>query len=1033
MNAVEFKTKWGRYKGKETSGYQEHFNDLCAMLGVDSPAKADPTGEESFCFQKRVVKDAELFVVREESAEYGDDAKRGYADVWKKDCFAWEYKGRKKNLDEAYKQLLRYRESLLNPPILVVCDFDRFIIRTNFNGTVQETWEFTNDEIDQSAHIRRLRAIFTDPSILKPQQTTDRVTEQLAEKIAEVAKSLNKRECIEYSNAKRRAEVNVAMRKNLRVARFLNRIIFCFFAEDVGLLPDGTFTEVTTAGLDDPHFFAERLEELFRVMAKGGSFGSKKIRRFNGHLFDEATVFELTADEIKALAEASEADWQYIEPSILGTLFERALDENQRSQLGAHYTSKADIETLVEPVLMAPLRRTWKTLKKEHSKDYARGKGSPDAKKEINAFLKELRSTVVLDPACGSGNFLYVSLQKLLGLEKDVLAYAEQLGFEGMRPGVSVQQLRAIEINPYAYELAQVAVQIGHLQWLRDNGFALDKEPVLENLEGFENADALLREVFKRQPKNLKEARDEEHSGEQGLKGYVEKAWPPCDVIVSNPPFLGTKKLRGELGDAYVRELFEVYGRRIPNFSDLCCYWFEKSRALIESRQCRRAGLLATQGIRGGLNREVLKRIAESGRMFFAVSDHDWVLNGANVHVSMVGFDDGTETETILDGRRVKSINPNLTTLSDTTTAKRLKVNAGTGFIADVKAGAFDIDEATAKSWLNEPNPSGGPNSDALLPWINSLDLLRRFRSMWIIDFGDNLTESEASHYVAPYSHILAYVKPARSKVKRAAYRDYWWLHAEPCMEMRKAVALGVRFIITPTVSKHRVFAWMSDPVLADHQLVAFARSDDYFFGVLHSRFHEVWALKQGTRLETRPRYTPTTCFETFPFPDETQADFATMRDRISIAAKELNDLRERWLNPPEWTATKVLEFPGTVGGPWDRFIDKSEAKPLSGSPEVLIGVVRYPRLVPKDADSAKKLKDRTLTKLYNERPAWLDFAHKKLDAAVAAAYGWPADLSDDDILAKLLELNLARAAAETKSTPKARKPQRTKAEDELI
>lgn len=246
MNATEFKRKWSRYQGKETSGYVEHFNDLCHLLGQPTPGEADPSGGDFFCFQKRVVKDVELCSL-EEAPDAREPSERGFADVWKKGCFAWEYKGKRKNLDEAYRQLLRYRESLLNPPLLVVCDFERCIVKTNFNGTVQEVYEFTNDQIDRSDNLRTLRALFTDPEYLKPQRTTAAVTEALAEKIGEVAKSLQKRESVELADAKSRAEVNSAQRKNLRIARFLNRIIFCMFAEDTRLLPADLFTDILKA------------------------------------------------------------------------------------------------------------------------------------------------------------------------------------------------------------------------------------------------------------------------------------------------------------------------------------------------------------------------------------------------------------------------------------------------------------------------------------------------------------------------------------------------------------------------------------------------------------------------------------------------------------------------------------------------------------------------------------------------------------------------------------------------------------------
>src|SRR5260221_1737048 len=297
-------------------------------------------------------------------------------------------------------------------------------------------------------------------------------------------------------------------------------------------------------------------------MAKGGLYGHHKIRHFNGQLFEESTVFELTEAEIRKLAEASEADWQFIEPSIMGNLFERGLDPDQRAQLGAHYTSEADIRTLVEPVLMDPLRREWAEIKRGLLAAYQRVKGSAADRAKLAEFLKKLSSITVLDPACGSGNFLYVSLQLLLGLEKEVIAFATQLGFS-FKPQVTVQQLKAIEINAYAFELAQVSVQIGYLQWQRDNGFDNDRTPGLQNLDGFENKDALLNQTFRRKPRDLKEAQTAEHTEDDTVKVYTERAWPECNVIVGNPPFLGDKKMRGELGDEYVEELRRVFEGRL--------------------------------------------------------------------------------------------------------------------------------------------------------------------------------------------------------------------------------------------------------------------------------------------------------------------------------------------------------------------------------------------------------------------------------------------------------------------------------------
>jgi len=1076
MTAAEFKKKWSRYQGKETSAYQGHFDDLCRLLGQPTPAEADPSGADFFCFQKRVVKDAELFDLHE-TPDANEPNERGFADVWKKGCFAWEYKGKKKNLDEAYKQLLRYRESLLNPPLLVVCDFDRYIVKTNFNGTVQDIYEFTNDQIDRPENLRILRAVFTDPDFLKPQRTTAQVTKDLAGQIAEIAKSLQNRESVELADAKSRAEVNVAQKKNLRIARFLNRIVFCFFAEDTGLLPKNLFTDIANSGIDDPKLFAETLEKLFAVMATGGTFGKDKIRYFNGHLFEESSVFELTETELRQLADAGEADWQFIEPSIMGTLFERALEPEQRSQLGAHYTSEADIKTLVEPVLMQPFRREWAKIKSELAAAYSKGKGNADQRERLVKFQKQLSAVTVLDPACGSGNFLYVSLQLLLGLEKEVITFATQLGF-AFKPQVTVPQLKAIEINPYAFELAQVSVQIGHLQWRRDNGFDNDRTPVLQVLDGFQNEDALLVPHFRNKAKTLKEAQAGEHTGDNALKFYTERDWPECDVIVGNPPFLGNYLLRKELSDAYVNGLFNCFGKRVARGSDLCCYWFEKARDLIEQRKCKRVGLLATQGIRGGANREVLKRIKETGDIFFAQSDRKWILGGAMVHVSMVGFDEGREKEKILDGKKTSLINPNLTTNADTTEAIVLGENERVCFMGPSPKAPFDISEETALPLIvDSVNAHKVANSDVVRPVESAVDLVQKSRRQWTLDFSSLPFES-AVRYEKPFAYVKEFVQPTRSKNARQTNAE-WWQYERPRVDMRKAMAGLNRFITTPGVSKHRIYVWRTPETLCNQGTLVFARDGDCFFGVIHSRFHEVWALAQGTQLREKEsgfRYTPTTCFETFPFPfsddlqppvlptiktspkgkppetDSARAEDLAAKDyyghimgkeqappyvtsartpdghraAISAAAKELNELRENWLNPPEWTIEKALKFPGSANGPWARYV----VKPNKNG----IGTVRYPRLEPRDAECAAKLKKRTLTNLYNERPAWLDLAHKKLDAAVAAAYGWPADLSDEQILEKLLALNLERAAEESKSA-KVKKPKTTreKGADEMI
>jgi type II restriction/modification system DNA methylase subunit YeeA len=943
MNTSEFVSKWRKVELTESSASQQHFLDLCEVFDHPKPAQDDPSGER-FTFERGADK-------------HGGG--KGWADVWKRDFFGWEYKGKHKDLNAAYDQLLRYREALENPPLLVVCDMDRFVIHTNFTATVGKTYEISLDDLDTPRSIEILRNVFHDPEKLRPDKTSEAITRQVAERLAEVAQGLRKRGL-----------------DSTEVARFLDRIVFCLFAEDVGLLPLKLFSRLVEKSRD-PRHFSKLIGQLFDAMAEGGDFGIETIRHFNGNLFTDSPVLELTDYEIRNVQAAARLDWSAVDPSIFGTLFERGLDPDTRAQLGAQYTSRADIETLIEPVVMEPLRREWAETRAKIENLLATAKTKRDyrdARARLMDFHHSLAEIKVLDPACGSGNFLYVTLQKIKDLEKEVLVYSGDKGLGNFLPLVGPWQFYGIEINPYAFDLAQTTLWIGYLQWIQANGFGVPGEPILRRMDNFKNIDAIL------------DLSDPEHP--------KEPEWPAVDFIVGNPPFLGDKLMRKELGDDYVDKLRKHYGSRIPGQSDLVCYWFEKARELIANGRAKRAGLLATQGIRGGANRQVLNAIKRTGDIFFAVSDRDWILDGANVHISIIGFDGGKETEKALDGNRVDSINSNLTAHADMADAKRLPWNAGLSFVGVAQKGPFDLGDEDAAKMLRESNPHGLPNSNVLRPIYNATDITRRPRAVWNIDFGLDMPLSDAAKFEKPFEYVRKVIYPLRIEHREARQQKYWWLFARPSPDMRAALNDLHRFIVTPRVSKFRVFAWLTPEILCDSADVVFARVDDYFFGVLHSRLHEVWALKLGTRLETRPRYTPTTCFETFPFPEPSEEQ----REAIAGAAKELDELRNNWLNPPEWTREEILEFPGSVDGPWARYVHDPN--------EHGIGTVKYPRLVPKGDIEAEQLAKRTLTKLYNERPTWLDLAHRKLDEAVFAAYGWDPSLSDDEILANLLALN---------------------------
>lgn len=913
-----FVTKWRGVRQSERAIAQQHFLDLCALFGQPAPATADPLGA-SFAFEKGVTKTG---------------SGKGFADVWKRGHFAWEYKGKNKDLAAAYQQLLLYREPLENPPLLIVCDIERYEIHTNFTGTAKRVYAFTNEDLTDPANLRALRAVFASPDALRPGATVAQVTEEAAGRFAALADGLRAR--------------NVAPHD---AAHFLTQLLFALFAEDVGLLPRDTFGDVVRRALTRPDSFLRNLTALFETMRDGGEFALKDIDRFNGGLFAAITPINLTHGELTALAEAAALDWGSVDTAIIGTLFERSLDPDKRSQLGAHYTGRADIERIVEPVVMAPLRREWAGVRTEAEKLRGAAEHAPtpqirrnrqaELRARLLAFKERLAGVRLLDPACGSGNFLTVALGVLLGLEKEVITYGILAGLPGMFPEVSPRQLHGLEVNAYAHELAQVAVWIAYLQWMTANGFQPRRDPVLQPLDTIRLQDALLDLSDPAQPK--------------------EAAWPATDYIIGNPPFLGGKRLRAELGDDYVDTLFRAYDGRVAREADLVCYFYEQARGRIAAGHTRRAGLIATNSIRGGANRRVLERIKASGDIFLAWSDEPWILDGAAVRIAIVGFDDGSEPLRTLDGAPVATINPDLTAAANLTVARRLPENANLAFMGDTKGGPFDISGALARQWFALPkNPNGRPNSDVVRPWVNGLDITRRPRNMWIVDFGTEMAEADAALYEAPFEYVRQYVKPKRAESRTTIAA--WWLHERPRVEMRRALQGCNRFIGTARVATYRLFVWLDAATLPDSQVITFARDDDYFFGVLHARPHELWSLRMGTSLEDRPRYTPTTMFETYPFPwppSKEPADDPRV-GAIAAAARRLVELRDNWLNPP--------------------------------------------------GASEDELKKRTLTNLYNQRPTWLANAHAALDRAVLDAYGWPHDLTDDELLARLLALNAERA-----------------------
>jgi type II restriction/modification system DNA methylase subunit YeeA len=972
MTPQEFLNKWRDVELKERSASQSHFNDLCALLGVLDPIAADPKGEW-FAFEKGAAKTS------------GGD---GWADVWRKSCFAWEYKGPRKDLDKAFAQLLQYSVALENPPLLIVSDMDRIRIHTNWTNTVQEVHEFTLEDLVDGQVREKLKRAFTDPEEFKPSKTRQALTEETARAFAGIAQRLRDRG-----------------HEPQKVAHFVNQLVFCMFAEDVGLLPDNLFTKMLKASRMRPERFEVNARKLFGAMASGGDIDFTPIDWFNGGLFADDFALPVEAKDIDELLSAAERDWSQIDPSILGTLFERGLDPAKRSQLGAHYTDREKIMMIVQPMIIDPLEVEWaqaleqiKALIDSAPKRTAERLLSQAEKRRVeklideaaaihSTFIERLVNFRVLDPACGSGNFLYVALRALKDIEHRANLDAEALGLPRGFPRVGPECVLGIELNPYAAELARVSVWIGEIQWMRRNGFDAARNPILRNLDTIECRDALLD------------------------IGGKEATWPAADTIVGNPPFLGAKVMKRSLGVNETEALRNAFAGRLPGFTDLVCYWFEKARAQLLNGLSTRAGFVATSSIAKNTNLPVLYRINEAGVIFNAWADEGWVVDGAAVRVSLICFEgkSAKPQPRLLNGVPVDVINPDLTTGLNVSALPALTENRGIGFVGVQKSGPFDVPGELARVWLKMPlNPNGRANSEILKPTWNGRDITTVRRDSWFIDFPRGLTEQDAALWEAPFTYLMRApydpdepTSPTLSEVRKAARdvhpRTEWWTTYWPRPEVRKSLSEINRYIVTPMTAEHRIFLWLALPTLPDNNLVIFAREDDTHFGILHSVFHEAWSTRIGNKMGVgnQRRYNREAIYDTFPFPEGLTPNILASvyagdprAQAIATAAARLNVLRENWLNPSDL----VVRVPEVVPG--------------------------YPdRILPKDDKAAKELARRTLTNLYNARPAWLDHAHRALDEAVADAYGWGDDfraghLTDDEILARLFRLNQDRARA---------------------
>lgn len=985
MTPAQFITVWQSNKLTERAGAQAHFDDLCELLGVEKPR--DPN---NYCFERGAKKSS------------GGD---GWADVWKRGFFAWENKKPGRDLDKALKQLTDYALQLDSPPLLVVCDRERIIIHTAFTGYPDEPREIRIDELVDDSKRQILKWVFTDPLKLRPEKSTAAVTEEAARRFAGLAEAMRQRG--QDSN---------------QVAHFLVQCLFCMFAEDEGLLPERIFTGLLTSANSDVAKAANRIAALFTAMQEPkGVYGNDDIEWFNGGLFKQIAIPALSAGDLETLrAAAADMDWRAIDPTIFGTLFERGLGK-KRAALGAHYTDTGTIAKLVDPLVRAPLLAEWQATREKIAKQMAKAgafdeakaaasnvKATAHAKKEMERKLKAAKTAStkalndanklytgyllhlnkfrVLDPACGSGNFLYLALKALRDVEKRAQVEAQELGLQAETElQTGPHNILGLEVNEFAAELARVTVWIGDIQWCRQNGWRHANNPILKPLDGVEHRDALVNT-----------------DGSQAQ-------WPKADVIVGNPPFIGNKKMRGELGDAYVDTVRLAYRDNNLDGADFVCFWFEKARIQIEAGQLQSAGLVSTNSIRGGANREVLSRIVKKSPIFLAWSDEEWWDNGAAVRVSMTGFGQSA-MKPQLDGIEVAVIHADLNADIDVTKASKIRENLNKSFQGVTPSAAvkkklreelglpdasFNLEGREARKILQEPaTMNGEPMAVVVRPYLIADDITSRPLDRFIVNFVGR-DEKAAAMFEKPFAAI-SNVRLHRPHTDRFNnFQKYpWWQFAWPRPDLFMALKGLSRYIAITRVSKYHLCAWTPAAVTPGDALVVVAREDDTTIGVLQSRIHEVWALRRGTSLGVGndPRYTHTTCFETFPFPEGLTPDIRAAKyednekaKAIAAAAQELIRLRDHYLNPPEWTDWLITPEEEAAGFP-----------------------MRPVAKVGHEAD----LKKRTLTNLYNLRPTWLALAHETLDKAVAAAYGWSdytPQWTDADILGSLLTLNQQR------------------------
>ena len=856
----------------------------------------------------------------------------------------------------------------------------------------------------------RLRQVFLNPRELDPSRKAAKVTRELAGYLAGVSAQLER--------AGHAPDV---------VAQFLMRCLFTMFAEDTGLIPPGSFTKMLR-DYSAPELQAslpDALQDLWQKMDTGG-FSSEfraRVRRFNGKLFHNATTLPLTSDQIELLLKAAEADWKEVEPAIFGTLLERALDPKERHRLGAHYTPRAYVERLIIPTVLEPLRREWAAAQAASARRSEEDKPK-EARAELVRFLTRLTSLRILDPACGSGNFLYVTLEHLKRLEGEVLAAINSFGHTTMLDlaggtTVSPHQFLGLEINPRAATVADVVLRIGFLQWhIRTHGLSEMREPLLDDYQNISQQDAAIqhdapvpRLDANGQPVTRWDGTTRLHpTTGQIVPDETARAlvydypspkpaeWPRADFIIGNPPFLGPARMREGLGDGYTEALRKAYKGRVPDSADLVMYWWHNAATAVQRGTSERFGFITTNSLKQTFNGRVMQPFLEGDSapitLTFAIPDHPWVesADGAAVRIAMTVAertssvpslgqlltvkieaaaedDDAAEVTCTIQHGQIQS---DLSVGAAVDSADGLKSNNGLSSrgVQLMGAGFIISNERALELGLESKLNS----KRHIRSYLNGRDLTDRPRGVKVIDLY-GLTSNEAlEQFPAIYQHVLETVKPERDQNNRASYRDKWWIFGEARSGMRAALKGLPRYVATVETAKHRLFQFLDASVLPDNMVVAIALDDAYHLGLLSSRIHIVWALAAGGDLGgNTPRYNKSRCFDPFPFPAAT----AEQQARIRELAEQLDAHRKRQqAQHPVLTLTDLYNV-----------VEKLR----TGQP-----------LTAKDQIAHQLGLASVVLSL-----------HQQLDAAVAEAYGWPVDLPDADILTRLVRLNHERAREE--------------------